>query len=56
MGASTLVELTQSRTQYVSAAFDQIQARYDLVTQEIAVAYYLGNLEPLLAALELEKH
>ncbi len=55
VGASTLVELTQSRTQYVSAAFDQIQARYDLVTQEIAVAYYLGNLEPLLAALELEK-
>ena len=55
VGASTLVELTQSRTQYVSAVFDQIQARYDLVTQEIAVAYTLGNLEPLLAALELEK-
>ena len=56
VGASTLVELTQSRTQYVSAAFDQIQARYDLVTQEVAVAYYLGNLEPLLATLELEKN
>jgi len=55
VGASTLVELTQSRTQYLSAAFDQIQAGYDLVTQKIAVAYYLGNLEPLLAALELEK-
>jgi outer membrane protein len=56
VGASTLVELTQSRTQYVSAAFDQIQAGYDLVTQEIAVAYYLGNLEPLLAVLQLEKN
>ncbi|MDX2495691.1 MAG: TolC family protein [Desulfuromusa sp.] len=56
VGASTLVELTQSRTQYVTAAFDQIQARYDLVTQEFAVAYYLGNLEPLLATLELEKN
>lgn len=55
VGASTLVELTQSRSQYVTAAFDQIQARYDLVTQKIAVAYYLGNMEPLLAALELEK-
>lgn len=55
VGVSTLVELTQSRTQYVSAAFDQIQARHDLVTQEIAVAYYLGNLELLLDALELEE-
>jgi outer membrane protein len=55
VGASTLVELTQSRTQYVSAAFDQIQAGYDLVTQGIAVSYYLGNLESLFAALELEK-
>ncbi len=54
VGASTLVELTQARTQYVTAAFDQIQARYNLVTQEIALAYYLGNMEPLLAALELE--
>jgi len=56
VGASTLVELTQSRVQYITAAFDQVQAKYNLVTQEIAVAYYLGNLEPLLAALELEKN
>ncbi len=56
VGASTLVELTQSRLQYVTAAFDQIQAKYNLVTQEIAVAYYLGNLEPLLADLQLEKN
>jgi len=54
VGASTLVELTQSRAQYVSATFDRIQSRYDLVTQEIAVAYYLGTLDPLLAALERE--
>ncbi|BCR06306.1 transporter [Desulfuromonas versatilis] len=55
VGASTLVELTQARTQYVTAAFDQIQARHSLVTQEIALAYYLGDMEPVFAALELEK-
>lgn len=56
VGASTLVELTQARTQYVAAVFERIQAKYDLVTQEIAVAYYLGDLEPMLAALSLEKN
>ena len=56
VGASPLVELTQARTQYVQAAFDQIQAKYDLVTQEISVSYYLGNLDQILAVLSLEKN
>jgi len=51
VGASTLVELSQARTQYVTAAFDQIQAKYDLVTQRISVAYYLGDLGRMFAAL-----
>lgn len=55
VGASTLVELTQARTQYVTAAFDQVQAKYDLVTQEISVAYYLGNLDDVLRALSLKE-
>jgi outer membrane protein len=55
VGASTLVELTQARTQYVTAAFDQVQAKYDLVTQEISVAYYLGDLGRMFAALSVEK-
>lgn len=54
VGASTLVELTRSRTLYVTAAYDQIQAKYDLVIQKIALAYYLGNMESLLTALKSE--
>ncbi len=55
VGASTLVELTQARTGYVTAAFDQIEVKYNLITQEVALAYYLGNMKPLFAAFELEK-
>ncbi|MGB3209269.1 MAG: TolC family protein [Desulforhopalus sp.] len=55
VGASTLVELTQARTQYVTAAFDQVQAKYDLVTQEISVAYSLGNLSRMFTALSVEE-
>lgn len=56
VGASTLIELTDARAQYVQATFDQVQAKYDLVTQEIAVTYYLGNMKQMLAALSLEKN
>lgn len=56
VGASTLVELSQARTDYVTAAFEQIEARYDLVNQQVALAYYFGDLEPLFAALHLEKN
>lgn len=56
VGASTLVELSQARTAYVTAAFDQIEASYNLVNQEIALAYYFGDMEPLFAALNLEKN
>ena len=55
VGASTLIELTDARSQYVTAVFDRVQAKYDLVTQEIAVAYYLGNVKQMLAALLQEK-
>ncbi|SEA77539.1 outer membrane protein [Desulfuromusa kysingii] len=54
VGASTLVELTQARTEYVTAVFDQIEVKYNLITQEVALAYYLGNMKPLFAAFELE--
>ena len=56
VGASTLIELSQARTDYVSAAFEQIEARYDLVNQQVALAYYSGDMEPLLAALNMEKN
>lgn len=55
VGASTLVELIQAQTQYVTAVFDQVQAKYDLVTQEITIAYYLGDLGRMFAALVVEE-
>lgn len=55
VGASTLVELIQARTQYMTAVFDQIQAKYDLVTQEVSIAYYLGDLDQIFMALSAEK-
>jgi outer membrane protein len=56
VGASTLIELSQARTDYTTAAYDQIEAEYNLVTQEMALAYRYGNMDPLFAALELEKN
>ncbi len=56
VGASTLVELSQARTAYVTAAFEQIEASYNLVNQQVALAYYVGDMEPLFAALNLEKN
>jgi outer membrane protein len=55
VGASTLVELIQARTGYVTAAFDQIEVKYNLITQEVALAYYLGNMKPRFAAFEFVK-
>ena len=55
VGASPLIELTDARNQYVQATFERVQAKYDLVTQEVAVAYYLGNMKQMLATLLQEK-
>ncbi len=51
LGASTLVELTQARAQYVSAASGRIRARENLLTQGIAVAYYQGDWDRMLSVL-----
>lgn len=45
VGAATLVELTQARTSYTSAGYDRVKARYGLITQGVAVAYYQGDGE-----------
>lgn len=46
VGAGTLVELTQARAQYVEAASNQAQAKYDLLFQSQLVDYYTGRLNP----------
>lgn len=55
VGASTLVELSQARTGYVTASYDKIKAKYDLVTQKISIAYYLGDIDRMFTALSLER-
>lgn len=52
VGAGTLVELTQAQAQFVEAASNRAQARYDFLFQGKLVDYYVGQLnpaEPLLA-------
>lgn len=53
VGVSTLVELTQARAQYVAAASDRIRARYDLLTQGIAVVFYQGDWDRVLSVLSV---
>jgi outer membrane protein len=45
-GASTLVELTQSRAAQVEAAGSLVSARYNLLFERTLVDYYVGDLDP----------
>lgn len=51
VGAATLVELTQARAQFVQADYDRVKARYGLIKQGAAVAYYQGNRERMQTLL-----
>lgn len=46
VGAATLVELSQVRADYVQAASDRVNARYNFVFQEKLIEYYTGVLNP----------
>jgi outer membrane protein len=55
VGAATLVELTQARAQFTAADAERVKARYGLITQGMAIAYYLGDstqMQTLLARWE----
>jgi outer membrane protein len=52
VGASTLVELAQSRAQYVAAVNGRVKARYSLLLGRVAVDYYQGDLNRMLALFE----
>ena len=43
VGASTLVDLLQSRTQYVQASSDRVNARFALMTRSLGLAYSAGD-------------
>ena len=46
VGAGTLVELTQAQAQYVEAASNRVQARYDFLFQSKLIDYYVGRINP----------
>ncbi len=45
VGASTIIELTQTRSRFVEAASNEARAKMNLLMQRILVAYYQGNIE-----------
>ena len=55
VGAATLVELTDARTQFTDAGYQRVKARFGLLRQRVALAYYRGDwgdLRTLLGRLE----
>lgn len=55
VGAATLVELTQARASFTEAGYERVRARYGLITQAVALAYYQGDgerMQELLAHWE----
>ncbi len=55
VGAATLVELTDARTQFTEAGYERVKARFGLLRQRVALAYYRGDwgdLRSLLGRLE----
>jgi outer membrane protein len=49
VGAATLVEWIQIRTDYVEADYELVTARNNLMTQRAALEYYKGDLEGMLS-------
>ena len=45
VGAGTLVELTQSRAQYVAAVSNRVQAQYNFLFQSKLVDFFVGRLD-----------
>ncbi|MEJ2699090.1 MAG: hypothetical protein P8Z70_05445, partial [Desulfuromonadales bacterium] len=55
VGAATLVDLLQARTQYVQASSDRVNARYALMTRSLGMAYSEGDwarMNSILSILE----
>ena len=46
VGAATLVELSQARANFVQAASDRNQARFDFLFRKKLIDYYMGKLNP----------
>ena len=46
VGASTLVELTQARANFVQASSDRAEAKYNFLFRKRLIEYYIGVLDP----------
>lgn len=49
--AATMLELTQARARNLEAAYDRVIAKYNLLTQTIAVAFYTGDSNAMMAVI-----
>lgn len=52
LGAASFVELAQSNADFVSAASEQIRARYNFLFQKKLIDYYLGVLDPSVSLFQ----
>ena len=50
-GAATWVDLASARASYIQARNAEVQARYAVLVQGLAVGYYRGDLDKMLALL-----
>ena len=52
VGASTLVELSQSRAQYVEATNDRVKTHYNLLLHRVAIDYHQGDMDRMITLFE----
>jgi len=51
VGSSTIIDLTQTRSQYVEAASNEATAKMNLTLQKLIVEYYTGDIDKGIASL-----
>lgn len=52
VNAATMVELTQTRAQYMQSIYNRIQAKFNLLIRGIAVSFYKGDYDAMIARLK----
>jgi outer membrane protein len=52
VNAATMVELTQTRAQYMQSIYNHIQAKFNLLIRGIAVSFYKGDYNAMIARLK----
>lgn len=52
VNAATMVELTQARTRHLESIYDRVQAKFNLLLRGIALAFYKGDADTMLALVK----